>query len=147
MYFSYLKHRQYHVIASAVLKRFPYLYLAKESLNYNDAVNLWHGRIKTQFKNKRYRIKEAIPEILANRQTFGGKKKAGNNLEGETSKKITRCWGVDNFLPEMPEGDDDFTLRKFQQVLREEHNQPLHKQNSELIDRMMRRHSPIDENC
>ena len=43
-----------------------------------------------------------------------------------------------NFLPEMPEGDDDFTLQKFQQVFREQHNQPLHKQNSEVIHKMMR---------
>ena len=122
MYFNYLKHRQYHDTPSAVLKRFPYL--AKESLNYNDAVDLWHGRIKAQFKNKRYRIKDAVLEILANRQKFDGKTKAANNMEGETSRKITSCWDVDNFLPEMPEGDDDFTLQKFQQVLREQHNQP-----------------------
>ena len=38
----------------------------------------------------------------------------------------------------MPEGDDDFTLQKFQQVFREQHNQPLHKQNSEVIHKMMR---------
>ena len=140
MYFSYLKYRQYHDIASVVLKHFPYL--AKESLNYNDAVGLWHGRIKTQFRNKRYRTKYAIPEILANRKKFGGKRKAANNLEGETSRKITRCWGVDNFLSGMPEGDYDFTLKKFQQVLREQHNQPLHKQNSKVIDRMMRKIFP-----
>ena len=119
-YFNYLKRRQYHDIASAVLKNFPYL--AKKSLNYNDAVDLSHGGINTQFKNKRYRIKDGIAEILANRQKFDVKRKAANNLEGETSRKITRCCGVDNFLPEMPEGDDDFTLQKFQQVLREQHN-------------------------
>ena len=38
----------------------------------------------------------------------------------------------------MPEGDDDFTLKKFQQVFREQYNQPLHKQNSEVIHEMMR---------
>ena len=40
-------------------------------------------------------------------------------MEGETSRKIISCRDVDNFLPEMPERDDDFTLQKFQQVLRE----------------------------
>ena len=44
-----------------------------------------------------------MPEILANRQTFGGNGKAANNLEVEISRKVTRCWGVDNFLPEIPE--------------------------------------------
>ena len=49
---------------------------------------------------------------------------------------------MDNFLPEMSEGDYDFTLKKFQQVLREQHNQPLHKQNSEVSDGMMRKIFP-----
>ena len=50
LYFSYLRHRQYHDIASVVLKHFPYL--AKESLNYNDAVDLWHGHVKAKLKKK-----------------------------------------------------------------------------------------------
>ena len=48
-------------------------------------------------------MKDAIPEIIANRQKFGGNRRAANNLEGETSRKCTRCWGVNNFLPEMSE--------------------------------------------
>ena len=87
-------------------------------------------------------MKDAIPEFLGNRQTFSGKRMAANNLEGETSMKITRCWGVGNFLPEMAEGDNDFSLQKFRHVLRGQDKKLLHKQKSEVIDRMMRKTFP-----
>ena len=122
------------------MKRFPYL--ARESVTRSDAVDLWHGRIKTQFKNNRFRLRDTIPEILAKRQKFGKKRKSADNIEEQTPKKITRCWGVDNFLPDIPEGEDDFTWQKFQQILKEQHNQPLHKQSTEIIDRTMKKTFP-----
>ena len=54
-------------------------------------------------------------------------------------KESCTVLGWNNFLPDLPEGDEHFTLQKFLQVLRNQHNQPLNKQNSEVIDRMMRK--------
>ena len=53
-------------MATAILKRFPHL--VKESISYVDEVDLWHGRIKTHFKNNRIRNKDA-PEILERRRS------------------------------------------------------------------------------
>ena len=46
-----------------------------------------------------------------------------------------RCWGISNFLPEIPEGNH-------QRILKEQHNYPAHKQNGELINRLMKKTFP-----
>ena len=53
-----------------------------------------------------------------------------------------RCWGINNFLPEIPEGEDDFTIKNYQRILNELHNYPAHKQNGELIDSLMKKTFP-----
>ena len=53
-----------------------------------------------------------------------------------------RCWGLNNFLPEIPEGEDDFTTKNCQRILNELHNYPAHKQNGELTDRLMKKTFP-----
>ena len=30
--------------------------------------------------------------------------------------------GLSNFLPEIPEGEDDFTIKNYQRILNEQHN-------------------------
>ena len=46
-------------MATAILKRFPHL--VTESIGYADAVDLWHGRIKTHCKKNRFRNKGDVP--------------------------------------------------------------------------------------
>ena len=53
-----------------------------------------------------------------------------------------RCWCISNFWPEIPEGEDDFTIKNYQRILNEQHNYPAHKQNGELIDRLMKKTFP-----
>ena len=53
-----------------------------------------------------------------------------------------RCWGINNFLPEIPQGEDDFTIKNYQRILNELHNYPVHKQNGELIDSLMKKTFP-----
>ena len=53
-----------------------------------------------------------------------------------------RCWGISNFWPEIPEGEDDFTIKNYQRILNEQHNYPAQKQNGEFIDRLLKKAFP-----
>ena len=52
------------------------------------------------------------------------------------------CWRLSNFLPEIPEGEDDFTIKNYQRIINEQHNYPVHKQNGELLDRLIKKTFP-----
>ena len=71
-------------MVKSLFKRFPSL--TEESVNYNDAVDLWHSRLKTHFKSQRFRCKENIPEIILKRQLYG--KSNADKLAEPTRKKI-----------------------------------------------------------
>ena len=124
-------------MATAILKRFPHL--VKESISYADAKDLWHGRIKTHFKNNRFRNKDVL-EILERRRS-NQKSKLSDEDEAGPSRKIC-CWGISNSLPEIPEGENDFTIKNYHRILNEQHNYPAHKQNGQLIDRLMKKTFP-----
>ena len=53
-----------------------------------------------------------------------------------------RCWDISNFLPEIPKGEDDSTIKNYQRILNEQYNYPLHTQNGELIDRLIKKTFP-----
>ena len=125
-------------MATAILKRFPHL--VKEPTSYADAVGLWHGRIKAHFKNNRFRNKKDIPEILE-RKHWNKNNKLSDEDEAGPSRKMP-CWGVRNFLPEVPEGEDHFAIKIYQRKLKEQHNNSAYKQNGELIDRLMKKTFP-----
>ena len=80
-------------MATAILKRFPGF--VKKSISYVDTVNLWHGRIKTHFKNNQFRNKEDVPEILES-MCSNQKSKLSDEDEAEPSRKMS-CWGISNF--------------------------------------------------
>ena len=105
-------------MVKSLFKRFPSL--TEESVNYNDAVDLWHGRLKNHFKSQRFRCKENIPEIILKRQLYGKRKSNADKLAESGRKKL--CWAMENFLPDFPEGEDDTTYSRYQQDLKEQHN-------------------------
>ena len=109
-------------MATAILKPFPHL--VKESISYADAVDLWHGRIKTHFKKNRFRNKEDVPEILERRRSNQKSKLSDEDQAGPSRKMY--CWGISNFLPEIPEREDYFTIKNCQRILTEQHNYPAH---------------------
>ena len=98
---------------------------------------MWHGRIKTHFKNNRFKNKEDVPEILERRRS-NKKSKLSDEDEAGPSRKM-HCWGISNFLPGIPEGKDDFRIKNYQRILNEQHNYPAHKQNGKFIDRLMKK--------
>ena len=102
-----MKSRKYRDKATAILKRFPHL--VKESISYADAVDLWHGRIKTHFKKNRFRNNEDVPEILERRLSNQKSKLSGEDQAGPSRKMC--CWVISNFLPEIPDGEDYFTIK------------------------------------
>ena len=63
------------------------------------------------FKNHRYRDKADLPEIMENRKIWG-KQKGRLVRNDSTSKKV--CYGVQNFLPNLPEGEDTCTWEEYE---------------------------------
>ena len=102
----------------SLFKRFPSL--TKESVNYNDAVDLWHGRLKNHFKSQRFGCKDNIPEIILKRQLCGKRKSNADKSAEPKRKKL--CWGMENFVPDWREGEDDTTYSRCQRDLKEHHN-------------------------
>ena len=114
--FSYVKSRYYRDIATAILKRFPHL--VKESIRYADTVDLWYGIIK--HINNWFENKEGVPEILERGRLNQKSKLSDEDVEWPSGRMC--CWRLSNFLPEIPEGEDDFTIKNYQRILKEQHN-------------------------
>ena len=102
-------------MVKSLFKRF--LSLTEESVNYNDVAGLWHGRLKSYFKSQQFRCKENIPEVMLKCQLYGKRKSNADKLAEQRRKKL--CWGIENFLPDLPEGEDDTTSSRYQQDLNE----------------------------
>ena len=134
-------------MVKSLFKRFPSL--TEESVNYNDAVDMWHGRLKNHFKSQRFRWKENTPEIILKRQLYGKRKSSADKLAEPRRKKL--CWGMENFLPDLPEGEDDTTYSRYQQDLKEQHNLRKESRDKSVISILMnktfahRRHLLVKE--
>ena len=118
------------------MKKVPHLI---PSLSFNDVVDLWHGKLRTHFKNHCIRNRENISEILKKRPIYG----KGNASEQTTSEMVPAkkvpCWGIINFFPDVPEGEDEHTWNTYQMQLKEQHNLQNHKKDHALINRLMRK--------
>ena len=79
-------------------------------------------------------------EILERRRS-NQKIKLSDEGEAGPSGRM-HCWGISNYLPEIPEGEDDFTIKNYQRIINEQHNYPAHKQNGELVDRLIKKTFP-----
>ena len=79
-------------------------------------------------------------EILERRR-LNQKIKLSDEDEAGPSGRM-HCCGISNFLPEIPEGEDDFTIKNYQRIINEQHNYPAHKQNGELVDRLIKKTFP-----
>ena len=145
--FSYPEPKHYDEISTAILKRFPSL--VSESCSYSDAHGLWYSRVKSYFKNHRFRHKHYIPEIIETKKIYG-KRKLDQDVENEIFVKKA-CFGVKNLLPVLPEGEDAFTWDRYQSELKEQSSLAKDRRNSELTKRLMdktflyRRHVIIKE--
>ena len=57
------------------------------------------------------------------------------------AKKVP-CWGVINFFPDLPEGEDEHTWNTCQMQLKKQHNLQNHKKDHTLINCFMRKTFP-----
>ena len=57
------------------------------------------------------------------------------------AKKVP-CWGIINFFPDVPEGEDEHTWNTYQMQLKELHNLQNPKNDHALINRLMRKTFP-----
>ena len=121
------------------MKRFPHL---RPSLSFNDVVELWHRKLRTHFKNHRFRNRENIPEILKKRSIYGKRNASEQTTSERVPAKKVPCWGFINFFPDLPEGEDEHIWNTYQMQLKEQHNLQNHKKDHALINRLMRKTFP-----
>ena len=76
--FSYPSHQQYSDMVRAIFNRWPHL--QQELSNSQDAMEIYHFRMRTYFKNARKRLPTTILEVLIKRAIFGKRKAGGNGL-------------------------------------------------------------------
>ena len=76
--FSYPSHQQYSDMVRAIFNRWPHL--QQELSNSQDAMEIYHFRMRTYFKNARKRLPTTILEVLVKRAIFGKRKADGNGL-------------------------------------------------------------------
>ena len=106
------------------MKQFPHL---TPSLNFNDAVDLWHGKLRTHFKNHRFRNRENIPEILKKQYMAKGMQVSRQQVKWFQPKKFL-AGGLST---------------SFQISLKEKMNTTWnHKKDHALISRLMRKIFP-----
>ena len=79
-------------------------------------------------------------EILEGRRS-NQKIKLSDEGEASPSGRM-HCWGISNSLPEIPEGEDNFTIKNYQRIINKQHNYPTHKQNREFVDRLIKKTFP-----
>ena len=120
-------------MVKSMFKRFPSL--TEESVNCNDAVDLWHGRLKNHFKSQRFRWKENIPEIILKCQLYGKRKSNADKSTEPRRKKL--CWGMENLFPDLLEGEDDTTCSLYQQDLKEQLNLRKESRDKSVISILM----------
>ena len=146
LFYSYPEPKQYHKIVTSILKIFPSL--IHENSDYGDAHGLWHSRVRSFFKNHRHRDKADLSEVVEKRKIYG-KRKGMLVRNDSTSKKV--CYGVQNFLPDLPEGEDLYTWEKYQQEMKNQLSLYKEKRNKELPCTLMdktfphRRHLIVKE--
>ena len=121
------------------MKRFLHL---RPRLSFNDVVELWHRKLRTHFKNHRFRNRENIPEILKKRSIYGKRNASEQTTSEMVPAKKVPWWGAINFFPDLSEGDDEHTWNTYQMQLEEQHNLQNHKKDHALINRLMRKTFP-----
>ena len=125
-------------MVNSILKRFPSL--INESSDFNDAYSLRHSRIKSHFKNHRFITSTDIPEIIQKKKIYGKQKDDAVVQNDSTSKKL--CFGVQNFLPDLPEGEDAHTWEKYQKELQNQMALTKEKRNKESVRQLMEKTFP-----
>ena len=104
---------------SAILRRWALL--KKEHITTDDPQAIWKARLRTHFKNARGRCKN-IAEITETSCLW----KKGISEENRRVKRQNTLCGMENFLPDYSEGEDERSMeshmsriQKIQQLLKE----------------------------
>lgn len=98
---------------------------------------LWKDRLINYYKNCRRRTTDN-PEINSKKRKRG--EGSFSTLPDENSNKQKRpclAWGVKNYLPPIPNGEDEITLQCHLAKLKKESMLVKDKQNQKLIDSIM----------
>ena len=133
LFFSYPIKPQYIEMVKSLFKGFPSL--AEKSLNYNDAVDLWHDRLKTILKVNDLDSRRISLKLHLKRQLYGKCKSNADKSAQPRRKKL--CWAIKNFLPDLPEGEYDTPYSRYQQDLKEQHNLRKESRDKSVISILM----------
>ena len=89
-------------------------------MNHHDALVFWVRRLRTHFKNSRSKNCENLPVILSKRATFSKRKMGDENVADENNKKARRAWGIQNYLPEREEGEDEISQAELVEIVQKQ---------------------------
>ena len=145
-------------MVSSILGRWPHL---KDGLDINDALSRWKYRLRTNFKNTRRRTDSAVSTVVMMKKKYMKRKlldcqepandnsnqqmtvsNSNNKLQDDqTSVKSANnenlFWGIENFLPQRCVGEDERSLRLYEQVLLEQFKLTSAKRNTYSIESAM----------
>ena len=114
----------------AILLRWPRL--TEEFGCYEDSFSQWRRWIRTTFKNARSRLGDDIPEVDVKRSVFSSKRKREISM-GTVTKKACTAWGVENYLPERYEGEDETSQALHRDRLCEQSRLSVGRRNDGII--------------
>ena len=98
--------------------------------------------MRTTFKNSRSRLGNEIPQIDAKRNVYSMKRKREFIVNGVVSKKCSRAWGVVNYLPDRPDGEDDVSQASHIDRLQQQARLSEGKRNVEVTKTSMQKTFP-----
>ncbi|KAK3859671.1 hypothetical protein Pcinc_034239 [Petrolisthes cinctipes] len=128
-YCMYLDSFKYQLVLTSLLETFPYL---QEGLPTDDAMGLWKNRLRNKFKNNRRRRDHDQPEVNAKRT----KTPQGETLPSNTGP--ANIWNITNFLPARLPTEDDASVQRHIQLLKEQQKRlPWNRNASIIADSML----------
>ena len=125
-------------MAKAIVDRWNHF--ENENMTYDDAVLLWKNFLRTHFKRSRGKNKENNPEILAKRITFGKRRQEdGEEQNGQKMQKLSKAWGVPNYLPDRDAGEDEHTQEQYLTKLKSLLEMPAHRRDKGKVQFIMKK--------
>ena len=118
-------------MTSAILLRWSHF--KKECITTDDAQVIWKARLRTHFKNARGRCKN-IAEITEKQAVYGKRK---YQEENRVVKRQHALWGMKNFLPDYPEGEDERSMELHMSRIQKIQRLSREKQDKLQIKRLM----------
>ncbi|KAJ8017809.1 Sterile alpha motif domain-containing protein 3 [Holothuria leucospilota] len=111
---GYPKTGQYDRIIDLLLEKYPKL-VSQRDMSYASVKTLWKYRLQYKFSNARKREDRSIPVVKARKR-----KATPSTLSQPTSKHAAPQWGMVNYLPQIPESEDDASIKIHKEWMQQE---------------------------